>query len=79
MALIIGILRLRSGSIWPAIVLHACWNAVIQGPFDVSAVGAGATLWVGESGLLVAAAILAFALVVWRVRAPRARRARERA
>jgi CAAX protease family protein len=63
-ALVIGTLRLRSGSVWPAIVLHAAWNAIIQGPFDQSSSGPGATLWVGESGLLVAAASLAMGIVV---------------
>jgi membrane protease YdiL (CAAX protease family) len=53
-ALVAGVLRLRSGSVWPAIVLHAAWNSIIQNPFDRSSVGAGATLWVGESGVLVA-------------------------
>jgi uncharacterized protein len=64
MACVIGILRLRTGSVWPSIVLHACWNAVIQGPFDRSAAGPNAKLWVGESGLLVAAATVAFAVAV---------------
>jgi membrane protease YdiL (CAAX protease family) len=63
-ALVIGTLRLRSGSVWPAIVLHAAWNSIIQGPFDRSATGPGATLWVGESGLLVAAVSLTVGVVV---------------
>jgi uncharacterized protein len=29
---VIGRMRLETGSIWPAIVLHAAWNAVIVGP-----------------------------------------------
>ena len=57
-ALVAGVLRLRSGSVWPAIVLHAAWNSIIQHPFDRSSVGAGATLWVGESGVLVAVTTL---------------------
>ena len=52
-------LRLTTGSVWPAIVLHGVWNAVIQGAFDVST--KEPSIWVGESGLLVAAASLAFA------------------
>lgn len=64
MALVIGILRLRSGSVWPAIVLHAAWNAVIQGPFDRSATGPAATTWVGESGVLVACVILALGIAL---------------
>ena len=53
-ALVICVLRLRSCSVWPAIVLHAAWNSIIQDPLDRSSVGPGATLWVGESGVLVA-------------------------
>jgi membrane protease YdiL (CAAX protease family) len=58
-------LRLSSGSIWPCIWAHAIWNAVIQGPFDQST--AGYSMWVGESGLLVAAITLLFAFVLYRV------------
>lgn len=43
-------LRLDSGSVWPAIVIHASWNAIIQGVFDASTVGG--ELWIGESGIL---------------------------
>lgn len=60
--------RLATGTIWPAVLLHATWNSVIQGGFDAVTVGEGPTsavnLWVGESGLLVAIASLAVALVV---------------
>jgi membrane protease YdiL (CAAX protease family) len=65
-AVIIGVLRLRTGSVWPCIVFHGCWNAVIQGPFDQSSTGLGATTWVGESGLLVAAVTIIAAVVVSR-------------
>jgi uncharacterized protein len=64
-ALVIGVLRLRSGSVWPAIVLHAAWNSLIQNPFDRSSVGRGATLWVGESGVLVAITTLITGLIVY--------------
>ena len=65
-ALVAGVLRLRSGSVWPAIVLHAAWNSIIQNPFDRSFVGPGATLWVGESGVLVAVATLIVGLLTYR-------------
>jgi membrane protease YdiL (CAAX protease family) len=58
-------LRLSSGSVWPAIWAHAVWNAVIQGPFDGST--NGYSMWVGESGLLVAAMTILFAIVLYRV------------
>jgi uncharacterized protein len=57
-AYIIGALRLRTGSVWPAVLLHAEWNSIIQGPFDGSSTGPGAKIWVGEEGYLVAAASL---------------------
>jgi membrane protease YdiL (CAAX protease family) len=59
-----GHLRLTTGSVWPAAVFHASWNAVIQGVFDAST--RGGTTWVGESGLLVAAVNLG--LAAWLVR-----------
>ncbi|HSY83682.1 MAG TPA: type II CAAX endopeptidase family protein [Gemmatimonadaceae bacterium] len=61
---VIGILRLRSGSVWPAALLHGEWNGIIQGPFDGSSTGPGATTWVGESGILVAGVSLAIGIAV---------------
>jgi membrane protease YdiL (CAAX protease family) len=50
--------RLVTGSIWPSVLLHATWNAVIQDGFDALTAGesprAQANLWVGESGIVVA-------------------------
>ena len=54
-----GRMRLETGSVWPAIVVHAAWNSIIVGAFDSATTGAGAALWVGESGVLTA-----FTLVV---------------
>lgn len=48
-------LRLSSGSVWPAAVGHAVWNAVVQGVFDRATAGDHAWLWVGEQGLLLVA------------------------
>lgn len=73
-ALVIGVLRLRSGSVWPAIVLHAAWNSLILNPFDRSSIGPGAALWVGESGVLVALVSLLVGVIVvyaWRKRGAR--------
>jgi len=56
-------LRLATGSIWPAITLHAAWNSVIQVAFDPASTGAGATLWVGESGILVALVMIVAAAI----------------
>ncbi|MFG1924681.1 type II CAAX prenyl endopeptidase Rce1 family protein [Cryptosporangium sp. NPDC048952] len=66
--------RLDTGSVWPAVLLHATWNAVIQGAFDVATAGEGPRaahdVWVGESGLFVAGAALLVTAVVWWWRAP---------
>jgi uncharacterized protein len=56
-------LRLETGSAWPAITLHAAWNAVIQSALDPASTGAGAELWIGESGILVALTVSAAAVV----------------
>ncbi len=66
-AYVIGVLRLRSGSVWPAALLHGEWNAIIQLSFDGSSTGPGATVWVGESGIFVAIVSLAVGLLVVRM------------
>jgi membrane protease YdiL (CAAX protease family) len=63
---VIAWLRLESGSIWPAIVLHGVWNNVIQGPFDHATTGPAALLWTGESGILTVAMLMVVALLVAR-------------
>ena len=65
---VIGRLRLESGSVWPAVVLHAAWNRVIQQLFDPATTGAGATLWVGESGVLTALTLVLAAFIFSRGR-----------
>ena len=56
-------LRLETGSVWPAVALHAAWNAIIQTAFDRASTGAGATLWIGESGILVALTTIVAAII----------------
>lgn len=63
-AFVMGWMRLSTGSVWPAVVLHAVWNAVIQGAFDVSTKEPSA--WVGEAGILVAAVSLGAAWLLAR-------------
>jgi membrane protease YdiL (CAAX protease family) len=62
--------RLESGSVWPAVALHASWNALIQGTSDRFT--RGSTIWTGESGILVVIVVVLFALAVvarpWPVR-----------
>ncbi|HEX6051594.1 MAG TPA: CPBP family intramembrane glutamic endopeptidase, partial [Gemmatimonadaceae bacterium] len=62
-------LRLRSGSLWPAAVLHATHNLFIQAFFDRVTVDTGRTLWLTtEFGAVLALAAVATALIVWRAR-----------
>ena len=56
-------LRLETGSVWPAIALHAAWNSIIQAALDPASSGETATLWVGESGILVALTMIAAAII----------------
>jgi membrane protease YdiL (CAAX protease family) len=63
---LIAWLRLRSGSIWPAILCHASWNTVIETVFDRAT--AGNNIWVGETGLLVALATLVLVVLLLRGR-----------
>jgi membrane protease YdiL (CAAX protease family) len=72
LSFVLAWMRLSTGSVWPAIVLHAAWNAVIQGTFDAST--REPSIWVGETGILVAAAALAVAWLLAR-KAYEARRA----
>ncbi len=62
-------LTLRSGSLWPAAVLHATHNLFIQGFFDRVTVDTGRTLWLTtEFGAVLALAGVATAFVFWRAR-----------
>jgi uncharacterized protein len=61
-------MRLETGSIWPAIALHAAWNSIIQSAFDPATTGAGAALWVGEAGILTALALVVAAVIFSRGR-----------
>jgi membrane protease YdiL (CAAX protease family) len=65
---VIARMRLETGSIWPAIALHAAWNSIIQSAFDPATTGAGAALWVGEAGILTALALVVAAVIFSRGR-----------
>jgi membrane protease YdiL (CAAX protease family) len=57
-------LRLQSGSVWPAVITHGAWNAIIQGTFDRATVGT--PLAVGESGWLTMIVSIVIMLFVTR-------------
>lgn len=64
--------RLATGSIWPAIILHGAWNAIIHNLFDASTSGAQGSLWIGESGILVMLATIAVSVLLIRAWQPTA-------
>ncbi|HEY2176410.1 MAG TPA: type II CAAX endopeptidase family protein [Mycobacteriales bacterium] len=61
-------IRLETGSVWPVVLAHSAWNMIIQNPFDHAASGPGATLWVGEAGILTAVVLVVVAVLVSRGR-----------
>jgi uncharacterized protein len=59
-------LRLKSGSMWPAAMLHACHNAVIQWLFDSMTVETGRAAWfAGEFGVALAVVSVLFVILLW--------------
>jgi membrane protease YdiL (CAAX protease family) len=61
-------LRLATGSIWPCVLLHASWNAIIMATFNGSVTGAMSHLWIGEAGILVCIVMVVIAVVLSRMR-----------
>jgi uncharacterized protein len=55
---------LDTRSIWPCVVMHASWNAVIGGAFDEATQGHNAQLWIGESGILVTVLLIVLAIAL---------------
>jgi membrane protease YdiL (CAAX protease family) len=62
-------LRLRSRSVWPAVLLHASHNLFIQGFFDVVTVDTGTTKYmVGEFGAALAIVTAVTGYIFWTMR-----------
>jgi membrane protease YdiL (CAAX protease family) len=59
---LLGRLRLDSGNVWPAVVLHIVWNTVIQTGFDPASTGEGRALWIGETGIFTVLTVTVVAL-----------------
>jgi membrane protease YdiL (CAAX protease family) len=61
-------LRLKSGSLWPAVLLHASHNQFIQGIFDKLTGNTSATPYIlGEFGIGLALISIIVAYVFWRM------------
>lgn len=66
-------LRLRSGSVWPAVLMHASHNAAITLVFSALTADTGRTAWmIDEFGALLAIASITMALIAMRLPTPRA-------
>jgi uncharacterized protein len=62
-------LSIKSGSFWPAAILHASHNLFIQGVFDMLTEGTGPTPYIiGEFGIGMVLTGLVIAFVFWRLR-----------
>ncbi len=62
-------IRLRSGSVWPAALLHASHNLYIQGYFDRVTVDSGITKYLtGEFGAALAVTAVVTGYIFWRRR-----------
>src|SRR5205814_3457285 len=60
-------LRVRSGSVWPAVVMHATHNGIIQAFFDRITADTGPTAYlIGEFGAALVPFTLALAWCCWR-------------
>jgi len=75
--LFVGVLTDRSHSLWPSVIAHGAWNALVSTGFAVTTMGGvklqaftGSTTWVGEFGWLAAIASIVLGIVVtaWHLR-----------
>lgn len=61
-------LRLRSGSLWPAVLAHTSWNLYLQSVFDPLTRDTGATEYIaGEFGVAFGLTGAIYAYVFWRL------------
>ena len=69
LGVVLAWLRLRSGSVWPAAIVHASHNLFVQGFFDRVTVDTGPTPWLtSEFGAALAITIGITAWIFWRSR-----------
>jgi membrane protease YdiL (CAAX protease family) len=63
-------LRLKSGSVWPAVLMHASHNLYIQRLFDplTTETGPLSKFMIGESGIVLAIIFVALAALFWSLR-----------
>jgi membrane protease YdiL (CAAX protease family) len=61
---ILAWLRLATGSIWPVVIAHAAWNALINAGFTFATQNPSQNIWIGETGILVAGMVVIAALLL---------------
>ena len=63
-------LRLKSGSVWPAVLLHASHNLYIQRIFDPLTIenSSLSKYMIGESGVVMMVILIGTAVIFWRLR-----------
>ncbi len=61
-------LTIKSGSLWPAVILHGIDNYVTQKLFAPLAGGDMISYYVGESGIITLLVMLVFAIIFWMLR-----------
>jgi membrane protease YdiL (CAAX protease family) len=75
--LFVGVLTDRSRSLWPSVLAHGAWNALVSTGFAAIALNgsetaafAGSNIWVGEFGWLaaIASCALGIAATIWHMR-----------
>jgi membrane protease YdiL (CAAX protease family) len=78
--LFIGVITDRSRSLWPSVVTHGCWNALVASYFSTSGdldkgLFTGSRVLLGEFGLLATGGIFVLGLATtwWHFRQPRNR------
>jgi membrane protease YdiL (CAAX protease family) len=70
LAFIAAWLRLRSGSVWPAAILHGVHNTIVQSIFTPLTTNTGATDWyIDEFGAALAVTTVIGAIIAWSKRA----------
>jgi len=70
MSFVLAWLRLKSSSVWPAVLLHASHNAIVQSYLDVLTVDRGRThYFIGEFGCAMLPLTIFCAWIAWRRRA----------
>ena len=63
-------LRLKSGSVWPAVLFHASHNLYIQRLFDplTTEISSLSKYMIGESGLVMMVILVGLAVIFWHLR-----------